>query len=42
MSVMKKWGAALLAAAVLLVLLVGCGQVVDGPGMVNTEFDQGY
>lgn len=39
---MKKLGAALLAAAAVLVFLVGCGNVVDGPGMVNTEYDQGY
>lgn len=42
MSAMKKLGAALLAAAAVLILLVGCGRVVDGPGMVNTEYDQGY
>lgn len=42
MNVMKKLGAVFLTAAVVLVFLVGCGQVVDGPGMVNTEYDQGY
>lgn len=42
MSVMKKFGAAVLAAAAALILLVGCGHSVDGPGMVNTEYEQGY
>lgn len=42
MSVMKKLGAALFTVAVALIFLVGCGHVVDGPGMVNTEYEQGY
>lgn len=39
---MRKWKAAFLTAAAVLIFLVGCGPVVDGPGMVNTEYDQGY
>lgn len=39
---MKKIGAALLTAVAFVLFLVGCEHVVDGPGMVNTEYDQGY
>lgn len=42
MSAMKKLGAALWTVVAVLIFLVGCGHVVDGPGMVNTEYDQGY
>lgn len=41
MTVMKKLGVALLTVAAALIFLVGCGNIVDGPGMVNTEYDQG-
>lgn len=39
---MKKFGAMLLAAAAVLIFLVGCTNIADGPGMVNTEYEQGY
>lgn len=42
MSVMKKIVILIFALIVSLICLVGCGSVVDGPGMVNTEYDQGY
>lgn len=42
MSMMKKLGAVFFAAAAVLIFLVGCGHIVDGPGMVNTEYEQGY
>lgn len=42
MIVMRKWEMAVLLIVTALVFLAGCGNVVDGPGMVNTEYEQGY
>lgn len=42
MSKMKKIKAVILKTAAILIFLVGCGCVVDGTGMVNTEYEQGY
>lgn len=42
MSFMKKIGVTFFVIMAVLMYLVGCSHVVDGPGMVNTEYDQGY
>lgn len=39
---MKRFVAILMLAAVCSLSLAGCVGVVDGDGMVNTEYDVGY
>lgn len=42
MIVLKKIAAVILTVSAVLMCIVGCDKAVDGPGMVNTEYDQGY
>lgn len=39
---MKKIGIIFLMIAATVISLVGCGNVVDGPGMENTEYEENY
>ncbi len=41
MNAMKKIGILFLVIAAVI-SLVGCGNVVDGPGMENTEYEESY
>lgn len=37
---MKKIGRVFFIIIAILARVVGCNRVVDGPGMVNTEYEQ--
>lgn len=39
---LRRIAAVILTVLAVLMCIVGCGNAVDGPGMVNTEYDQGY
>lgn len=39
---MKKIGMMFFIITAVLMCLVGCNNIVDGTGMINTDYEQGY